>query len=180
MGIIVLNVLITEISINISIKRQWGNSLSSKLFEYLGSFWQILIHEKLNKNVNCDIITVRQWKTFGFKSHTLWIVTDLQLINNCLFEKVFNKHFTIRFLNFLLRLCFYFYWPQMKFANVMFSQVSVCSRGVSAPLHAGILPPGADTPPGTRGRHPPPEQTPPPTVHAGRYGQFELYNLGTK
>ena len=30
----------------------------------------------------------------------------------------------------------------------MFSQVSVCPRGVSAPLHAGIHPPGADIPPG--------------------------------
>ena len=48
------------------------------------------------------------------------------------------------------------YRPQTKFAKVMFSQVSVCprgeSRGVSAPLHAGIytpapLGPEADTPP---------------------------------
>ena len=49
----------------------------------------------------------------------------------------------------------------------MFSQVSVCPQGVSAPFHAGIYSPGpeADTP---LGRHPspwadnpPPEQTPP-------------------
>ena len=63
----------------------------------------------------------------------------------------------------------------------MFSQVSVCPRGVSAPLHAGILPREHTSPPGPEAdTAPPPEQTPPPTVHAGRYGQFELYNLGTK
>ena len=37
------------------------------------------------------------------------------------------------------------YRPQTKFAKVMFSQVSVCPQGGSAPLHAGIHP-QADTP----------------------------------
>ena len=60
------------------------------------------------------------------------------------------------------------YRPQTKFAKVMFSQVSVCQQGVSAPLHAGYTPlldrhpqadtPWADTPPG---RHTPPGQTSP-------------------
>ena len=40
-----------------------------------------------------------------------------------------------------------YYRTQTKFAKVMFSQVSVCPhKGVSAPLHAGIHPPG-QTPP---------------------------------
>ena len=53
------------------------------------------------------------------------------------------------------------YRPQTKFAKVMFSQVSVCPRGGgSAPLHAGIHTPWADTP---LGRHPL-RQTP---VYAG-------------
>ena len=60
------------------------------------------------------------------------------------------------------------YHPQTKFAKVMFSQVSVCPRGVSAPLHAGIHPPGqttpGQTPPGQTtpmGRHPPGKTHPP-------------------
>ena len=42
-----------------------------------------------------------------------------------------------------------YYRPQTKFAKVMFSRMSVCpQRGeVSAPLHAGIHIPWADTPP---------------------------------
>ena len=42
----------------------------------------------------------------------------------------------------------YYYHLQTKFAKVMFSQVSVCPRGVSAPLYAGIHTPRI------RGRHP--------------------------
>ena len=42
-------------------------------------------------------------------------------------------------------------------AKVMFSQVSVCPQGGSAPLHAGIPP----------GQTPPSGQTPPCAVHAG-------------
>ena len=61
----------------------------------------------------------------------------------------------------------YFYHPQTQFAMVMFSQVSVCPQGRSAPLHAGIqtpqtgTPPWAGTPPGTS-----PGQVHPPQ---GRY-----------
>ena len=47
--------------------------------------------------------------------------------------------------------------PQTKFAKVMFSQVSVCPRGVSAPLHAGIHP-WPDTPPGKTSLGRPPMQ----------------------
>ena len=61
------------------------------------------------------------------------------------------------------------YRRQTKFAKVMFSQVSVCPRGMSAQLFAGIHPPG------TRGRHPPGRhplsgQTPPVQCTLG-YGQ---------
>ena len=56
-----------------------------------------------------------------------------------------------------------FYRPQTMFAKVMFSQVSVCPRGVSACGPGGCLPPPGQTP--TLGRHPPPLQIPP--VHAG-------------
>ena len=82
--------------------------------------------------------------------------------------------------------CFY-YRPQTK---VMFSQVSVCPQGVSAPLHAGIHTLGQTPPRQTNalGRHPPGKTLPwadtpwvdtpradtpwadtpsPPTVHAG-------------
>ena len=55
---------------------------------------------------------------------------------------------TRRGVSFIFLIRFY-YRPQTKFAKVMFSQVSVCPwREVSAPLHAGIHPPGpeADTP----------------------------------
>ena len=79
----------------------------------------------------------------------------------------------------------FYYRPQTNFAKVMFSQVSVCPRGVYATHTAPG--PEADTPVGRRppqqtpaGRHPPdrqppqadtPQQTPPqadiPPVHAG-------------
>ena len=94
---------------------------------------------------------------------------------------------------------YHFYRPQTKFAKVMFSQVSVCSwgGGVSAPLHAGIHPPGltpnwADTPPGKTpswahtppwahlpGRHPPAQcmlgYTHPCPVHAGIHSTSGKY-----
>ena len=80
----------------------------------------------------------------------------------------------------------------MKFAKVMFLQVSVCPEGRgSALLHAGMHPtrsrhpqgadplgadtpqeqtlPGADTPPPRADT--PGSRHPPATVHAGRYGQ---------
>ena len=40
------------------------------------------------------------------------------------------------------------YRPQTKFVKVMFSHLSVIlfTQGVSASVHAGIQPPGADTP----------------------------------
>ena len=63
------------------------------------------------------------------------------------------------------------YGPQTKFAKVMFSQVSVCPwGGVSAPLHAGIHPPGpeADTPLAGTPRHTPP-------VHAGIWSTSGQY-----
>ena len=70
-----------------------------------------------------------------------------------------------------------YYHLQMKFAKVMFSQVSVCLPGVSTPLHAGIHPPGRYPPlahnpqahisPG----HKPPGQTPPGEQFMLRYGQ---------
>ena len=45
-----------------------------------------------------------------------------------------------------------YYRPQTRFAKVMFSQVSVCPQGgaggVCAPMHVGIHPPWAGTPPG--------------------------------
>ena len=44
-----------------------------------------------------------------------------------------------------------YYRPQTKFVKVMFSQVSVCPWGVSAPLHAGIHTQGRHSTP----RHPP-------------------------
>ena len=56
-----------------------------------------------------------------------------------------------------------YYRPQTKFAKVMFSQVSVCPSGVSAPLHAGIHTHRADTPP-------PQPDTPPARCMLG-YGQ---------
>ena len=43
----------------------------------------------------------------------------------------------------------FYYHPQMKFAKVMFSQVSVCPRGGVCPI------PCWDTPPRTKGRHSP-------------------------
>ena len=62
----------------------------------------------------------------------------------------------------------YYYRPQRSWAKVIFSQASVCPQGggVSASVHAGIYPPGADPPDQTPwSRHPPgadpPEQTPP-------------------
>ena len=45
------------------------------------------------------------------------------------------------------------YHPQTKFAKVMFSQVSVCPQGGSAPLHAQMHTP-RQTPPAPLGRHP--------------------------
>ena len=61
-------------------------------------------------------------------------------------------------------------------AKVMFLHLSVCysvHRGVSASVHAGLHPPGADTPP--RSRHPPPkEQTPPRSRHPLRSACKEI------
>ena len=57
------------------------------------------------------------------------------------------------------------YHPQTKFAKVMFSQVSVCPRGVSAPLHARIHPPGQTTP----GQTPPGQTTPMADTPLGRH-----------
>ena len=67
-----------------------------------------------------------------------------------------------------------FYRPQTKSAKVMFSQVSVCPWGVSAPLHAGI-----HTPLRTKGRQPPPRRADnpldrhPPAQDMLGYGQRE-------
>ena len=47
------------------------------------------------------------------------------------------------------------YRPQTKFAKVMFSQASVCPQGGVCPIACW------DTPPWTRGRHPPGADTPP-------------------
>ena len=73
----------------------------------------------------------------------------------------------------------------MKFAKVMFSQVSVCPQGVSASLHAGIQPPlgrhssWVDNTPGQThllgrqpmGRHPSWADTSPPVQCMVGYGQ---------
>ena len=59
------------------------------------------------------------------------------------------------------------YFPQMKFAKVMFLHVSVCPRGGGKylgryPPGTWYTPPGPGTPPG---RYPPPDQVPPGQVN---------------
>ena len=80
------------------------------------------------------------------------------------------------------RLGILFHHPQTKFTKVMFSQVSVCPRGLSTPLHARIHPPDQrQTPPspGTRGRHPPPPgaDTPPPKCMLGDTGNKRVVRI---
>ena len=67
--------------------------------------------------------------------------------------------------------CDHFYHrPQRSWAKVIFSQTSVCPRGVSASVHAGIYPESTH----------PPDQTPPPPREAdlsirstsGRYASY--------
>ena len=60
----------------------------------------------------------------------------------------------------------------------MFSQVSVCLRGVSTRLHAGIHTPPGPEPDNPPGRHPLPSacwDTPPCAVHAGIRSTSGLY-----
>ena len=65
---------------------------------------------------------------------------------------------------------FYYYRPQTKFVKVMFPQVSVCPQGAVCPIAYW------DTPPRTRGRHPPgqisPRQTPPPPRQGAALDKF--------
>ena len=78
------------------------------------------------------------------------------------------------------RLGILFHHPQTKFTKVMVSQVSVCPRGLSTPLHARIHPPDqrqTPPPPGTRGRHPPRSRHPPPKCMLGDTGNKRVVRI---